>query len=393
MTSQIIKAAMSSALAVTLTVGASSAGYAQVSDTSVVNSGDDAHVSSTTNNATTVKVQNSNTAQIQQKVVVDANTGGNSASGNIGGSSITTGDALVSANLSTVANKNLTTIDAFSAGTGANSVDIVNTGDDAHVSSTHNTQNNVGVVNKNYAVVKQDMYTKANTGYNKADGNIGGTTHIHSGDVGVVGNLKVLANENLTAVQVGPHQTPLSSSTVTNTGDGAKVHTNTTSKTNVKVYNSNAAYVQQQFKSLANTGKNSASGNIGEGTAVYSGNVGVLGYLHTLANKNTTAIGGSENGIQLNLSDVVNTGDDIQAHSNSTNKVSYSVYNSNKLKEYQALSSKTNTGYNKVNGNIGTSLATSGTALSGVELESAANSNASFLGSISGGVLALLANL
>jgi hypothetical protein len=393
MTSHIIKAAMASALAVSLVIGSSSAGYAQSSDTTVVNTGDNANVSTNTTTTTNVEVNNDNVADIQQIVNVSANTGGNTANGNIGGSSIVTGDAIVSASLSTLANRNVTGIGLANGGGGSNVVDVVNTGDDADINSTMDTTTNVLVNNNNLATVNQQMNAFANTGNNQANGNIGDTTSITTGNIGISGVFDVMANENITAISTGLNGGPMSHTMVTNTGNNALINTDTTNTTDVEVNNNNTADVFQLFNAEVNTGDNTADGNIGDGIAVSSGHAGILGMMSVLSNSNTTAIGGTGSSSSMNISDVVNTGDNINVQSNSTNTLSYLLMNSNTVSELQLVNSTTTTGNNSASGNIGSTLASSGTALAGADFVSSSNSNASVLGSISAALLALLASL
>src|SRR5690606_37210063 len=78
--------------------------------TEIVNTGDDATIdtSSTTNNSTTVN--NTNTAEVNQTVNADANTGNNTANRNIGNTSISTGDVTINTEIITNANNNYTFI-------------------------------------------------------------------------------------------------------------------------------------------------------------------------------------------------------------------------------------------------------------------------------------------
>ena len=98
-----------------------------------VNTGDDAVIDTEAEVETDVNVTNSNTATVTQSVVSNANTGNNTANGGIGGSSITTGQALVGAGVSANTNSNLTALEFGGSNLASNLTDIVNTGDDAQV--------------------------------------------------------------------------------------------------------------------------------------------------------------------------------------------------------------------------------------------------------------------
>src|SRR5690606_13921599 len=118
-------------------------------DTSIVNTGSDADINDSATQNTTVNVSNSNTSTVTQSSFSLANTGGNFTNGNVGGGSISSGDALSSTSMEANANQNQTGIALPTSSLGGSDVEVVNTGADLDL-NTSNTQNTVvGATNTN----------------------------------------------------------------------------------------------------------------------------------------------------------------------------------------------------------------------------------------------------
>jgi len=369
---------------------------AQTNGTSVVNSGDNADVDSSSTQTTSINVVNNNQAQVSQSVNASANTGGNSADGNIAlngaGATINTGAAAVSSALSVDVNHNMTAIAAPDMGGSLNSTDVVNTGDDADIDTSTNTSTTIGVSNSNSAYVNQMVSAKANTGKNSADDNIGGAA-INTGAAAVGSNLGVVANKNTTAIGSGmgasllnnPMPGTLTNGTqVTNTGDDADIDTSANSSTSVGVMNSNMAMISQMVWGYANTGKNSAEDNIG-GAAIGTGPASVGTVLGVNANHNLTGISGF--GLfptTLNLHDIVNTGDDLDSDATTTTATTVGTENINVLTACQTLWSMSNSGWNYGHDNIGAALLGTGAAGVGANYLLGGNLNTTLLGNVMG---------
>ncbi|MBI4098083.1 MAG: hypothetical protein HY426_03510 [Candidatus Levybacteria bacterium] len=201
-------------------------------NTSLVNSGNG---SNSDNNASSSQTTNNtynqmNTADINNNLVLDATTGGNSASGNTGGDvSIKSGDVNVTAQVLNIANTNLIGGDmwlvivnragqwigqilgapagslfAGSQGTEFSvdengEISVVNskngegsTNDSAVNSTINNTTNQT-----NSATVNNNLHLAANTGNNSANDNTGGDSYITTGDAQVIANLVNFVNNNI----------------------------------------------------------------------------------------------------------------------------------------------------------------------------------------------------
>ncbi|KKQ34231.1 MAG: hypothetical protein US51_C0047G0009 [Microgenomates group bacterium GW2011_GWA2_37_6] len=201
-------------------------------NTTLVNSGNgansDNNASSTQNTNNTYNQMNN--ADINNNLVLDATTGGNSASGNTGGDVyIKTGDVNVMAQVLNIANTNLIGGDMwlviinragqwigqilgapagslFAGSEGSEfSVDengeitVANTGNGANSdndASADSTTNNT-INQTNNATVNNNLNLSANTGKNSASNNTGGDSYITTGDAEVIANLVNFVNNNI----------------------------------------------------------------------------------------------------------------------------------------------------------------------------------------------------
>jgi len=378
--------------------------YAVGNDSSIVNSGDNATVNSSANQNSSVAVSNENTAVVTQNVNAHANTGGNDANGNIGGTSMTTGNAGVEVLLKTDANNNTTGI-AGASQKSANMTDVVNTGNNADINTSTNTNSSIGVSNSNNAVVSQScggylgglsllggMFgggCDANTGGNDMNDNIGGT-HMSTGNAGIAVGADVKANKNNTLIGGGAgNGTVLNGTTITNTGDDASVNASANDNQTVGVANYNTLFVEQVLNAHANTGYNDANDNIGP-SAMTTGNAGIETLLGVHANSNATGIGGNLFPVLANLDDVVNTGNDLTANTNVNSNSTVGLTGLNSLLSSQHVWEHSNSGHNDTNDNIGG--ASMGTHFAGVSvgMTSTGNTNANMFGGLLGSLLSML---
>ncbi|MBI2032738.1 MAG: hypothetical protein HYT09_03790 [Candidatus Levybacteria bacterium] len=191
--------------------------------------------SNSDNNASSNQIVNNtynqmNTADINNNLVLDATTGGNSASGNTDGDAyIKTGDVNVLAQVLNIANTNLIGGDMwlviinragqwigqivgapagslFAGSEGTEfSVDengeitVANTGNGANSNndaSADSTTNNT-INQTNNATVNNNLNLSANTGKNSASNNTGGDSYITTGDAEVIANLVNFVNNNI----------------------------------------------------------------------------------------------------------------------------------------------------------------------------------------------------
>lgn len=160
-----------------------------------------------------------NSAQVISNLDQTTATGDNSASGNVGDSKITTGDANTSGTVITAVNTNIEGIGIaefsvvddqvgdiildFSAGCiygcEGNSLTAQNTSNGANSTNgaTADTTTNNLTVQTNGALVESNLNLLSDSGGNMADKNTGGSSEITTGDANVAGNALTFANNNL----------------------------------------------------------------------------------------------------------------------------------------------------------------------------------------------------
>lgn len=286
--------------------GTPSAGSSGGSSTNTVNTGDNVSAAADTSNTNNTTVQNSNTATTNQTATVNANTGNNRADRNIsiGGSAgvIQTGNVGVSTYYLAVPNRNATLIGGSNSngdgpGSGA-SIQLANSGDNVHASSSASNTSTVGVQNLNESFVNQVTTVNANTGNNTANRNIsfgGDAGVIYTGNIGVGVTYVVDGNQNRTAVDDGSGSGSGTSgdTDIVNTGDNVNANSNSSSNESTSVSNTNKTYITQTAFINANTGNNIANRNIaygGTAGGIQTGSVGVNVQFLADFSRNTTYV-------------------------------------------------------------------------------------------------------
>lgn len=202
------------------------------SNTTVANTNNEAgstNTASATTNNTQTQFQ-SNDATIENNLVFDANTGGNSTSFNTGGdSSITTGSSNINAQVLNIANTNLSNGDwwlvivnkagqwigqIFGAPEGATlagssgtqfivdeygQITALNSENGANSinSAVANSSNSTTLNQSNSAHIVNNVNLSANTGNNTSSFNTGGNSSIVTGDAKIVANIINFVNNNI----------------------------------------------------------------------------------------------------------------------------------------------------------------------------------------------------
>lgn len=195
-----------------------------------IGNGANSNNTSNTNNSTANSLDQSNQAFIDNNLELSASTGGNTTSGNTGGSSyLSTGDANTTAQVLNVANTNVSdgttwlvlvnqagnwigqimgapagSTYAGSAGTQfstspSGAITATNGGNGANTNNTtsvsQNTQNALSQTNN--ANIGNNLQLSANTGGNSTSYNTGGDNGIQTGDANIVANLVNFVNNNV----------------------------------------------------------------------------------------------------------------------------------------------------------------------------------------------------
>lgn len=145
-------------------------------------------------------VTQTNTANVENNVDVNANSGYNDADDNTGGSvEIDTGKATAVAKVNTMANANV----AHIGGSGEGALELLILGNGSNSDNTLDVDlaNIVGIIQDNWANIENDVYVNANSGKNDADDNTGGETSIDTGDAFAGALVDTMANFNLAHVE------------------------------------------------------------------------------------------------------------------------------------------------------------------------------------------------
>lgn len=252
-------------------------------------------------NSSNVTVNNVNDAQIVNDVRTKSYTGGNSASNNTLGGTITTGNASLNTTVGTVANVNTTNVTAgFGGGNnyGYNAVTGPFSNNDAFVTNDYRVVAN----NSNTASVDNDVDAKASTGKNRADNNTGPAA-IQTGNAWLSTMVGTHVNDNLTAVSLtgaSGNNTAGNSTTGPFSSNNAVID----NSARVTINNVNDLQVENDVDVRARTGRNSASNNT-LGGDITTGNATAGLVVDTEGNINTSlvamALGGFANDATSNV--------------------------------------------------------------------------------------------
>ena len=201
-------------------------------DASITNSGNGSGSTNTgsvdvSTNDTTYQFNN---VELENNLLLDANSGDNSVSGNTGGtSSVETGNTSVEAQILNVANMNLaggnwwlvlvneagTWLGKIIGGDGSNmagssgfeflvnefgEITVVNSGNGEGSTNTGSvvSETNNTLVQTNTAHIENNLNLSANSGDNSASKNTGGNSSIVTGDANIIANIVNFVNNNIT---------------------------------------------------------------------------------------------------------------------------------------------------------------------------------------------------
>ena len=385
------------------------------SSSDATNTGNGLTKTASSQNTKLTMVSNDNQTIINQSAQTEATTGNNKADGNIsiGGSSgaIFTGSAYTSTNFLTTANGSVVLIGGETNGNGPGSgasIILLNTGDNNDFASRIMRHQSTTVRNHNSALVSQSCGTgqalcMANTGYNTSNRNIGlsgSAGIIQTGDALVFVDMKADANSNETTVVNDGTETESNTDSI-NTGNNTSTTASLSDRTTTTVENSNTAAINQQVNALANTGHNTANRNIsfgGDAGVIFTGDAAVIVNMEAKTNENSATLKqGTSDPIAHDAkidpqftacaeaqqsTDIVNTGDNLNAATAVTSSTNTAVSNSNTAFLSQNIEGKVKTGLNSTNRNIGnqSGIIFTGDAVLAVQLTADANHNETTVG-------------
>ncbi len=151
-------------------------------------------------------VDQTNVANVNNDVDVNASTGNNKANDNLGGGNVKvkSGDAFVTTNVSTSANANSARIGGGNGNGGSLTAVIADNGRKSDNDLILNVTDSASVDQTNVANIDNNVDVNAKTGGNKANDNLGGgNVRVESGDAGVGTSINNRANFNAADVDCG----------------------------------------------------------------------------------------------------------------------------------------------------------------------------------------------
>jgi hypothetical protein len=233
----------------------------------------------TTTNTTTTVVQ-SNEADIRNNVDTNANTGGNYANDNTGGS-VFVGTGNTTSNVDILNRTNINRAQLDNCGCETSSTDVTISGNGSSSDNTINLSSNKdnSVFQENEADIRNDVDSYSNTGENNASRNTGGET---GGDVTVLtGNsradviLRTDANANIvqSLTSVGNGGSGQTNIEIVGNGSGSDNRARVTRNQSATVVQENEADVRNDVDTYANTGRNRANDNTNQDVLIDTGSV------------------------------------------------------------------------------------------------------------------------
>lgn len=229
-----------------------------------------------------VKIENKNHTDVDNKAKAEANTGSNDALSNTGNGEIDTGDIDVALNIANI----LGIDDEYLAGLGFDEWDIEvgnsHTGYNSKNEAEAEIENELKVKNKNHTDIDNKVCLKLNTGYNRANSNTGNGS-VETGDISFSGDWE---NEVSNSWGIGggidlPTGGDISASN-SNTGANSENEAEVEIKNKVEVENKNHTDIDNNLYLNANTGKNTANYNTGNGTVETGDITGEVNFSNTV---------------------------------------------------------------------------------------------------------------
>jgi hypothetical protein len=278
----------------------------------VSGNGSDSNNTANVTVSTTKQILQTNNADIENNVKINANSGDNDANDNTGGEvEIQTGDANVSSSVSNSANSNVANLSCGGC-PGDTTVKITGNGSDSDNDVDVKVANVTELQQSNQADVENNIDVDANTGKNDAEDNTGGDVSIETGDAKAVVDIANMVNQNVASIG-GEGDGGSLDVEVSGNGSGSDNDVDVELANVVEVLQTNNAEIENDVDVDANTGKNDAKDNTGGEVAIETGDADVEVDVENKANFNG-----------LNLDDCCELGADIKVAGNgsdSTNDV------------------------------------------------------------------------
>lgn len=238
-----------------------------------------------------VTVNQTNFADVQNTIKVEAETGGNEAEDNTGGDvAIETGDATTNVTVSNTLNSNVAHVDACCFGDV--SATISGNGSDSENEIELELENEVKVLQLNDALVINNVDAESETGENEAEDNTGGSVKIETGNASTTVSVSNAANSNSAWVSGGNGSGGSLSAIISGNGSDSDNEIELELENETEVNQTNLADIQNDVKVEAETGDNEAEDNTGGDVEISTGDATADVTVDNLVNFNWADIDG-----------------------------------------------------------------------------------------------------
>ena len=262
--------------------------YAKASEFVVSENGTGSANEVVSQNTTETIVTQENTADVANNVDVNANTGGNTASGNTGGdTTIDTGDTQTDVTLDNQVNTS--NVESTECCVGETNVLITGNGEGSKNSIDLTGSSQTDVYIDQFATITNNITGYINTGKNIANNNTGGSTSIETGDINVKTEITD-ARVNLGMVTASSGNGESVTAKISENGEGT---INTISALFNNYVNSritNISKVDNNVSWYLNTGGNEANGNTGGDVLIKTGDINLDILINNFINLGITHI-------------------------------------------------------------------------------------------------------
>ena len=231
-----------------------------------------------------VEVKQNNDANINNNVDVKGNTGGNEASGNVGGKvEIETGNATANVSVNNATNTNTASVQNCCGE--ATTVNITGNGSGSDNEVRLNQDNKVELDQDNDADIDNNVDVDAETGYNDANDNVGGAVKVTTGDTDSTVKVHTAANANSAMIGGGSEEGGVSA-WISGNGSDSDNEIDLDLENNVDLDQDNDADVDNDVDVDAETGYNDANDNVGGDVEIVTGDADATVEVDTLVNFN-----------------------------------------------------------------------------------------------------------
>ena len=238
-----------------------------------------------------VTVNQTNLADVQNTIKVEAETGGNEAEDNTGGDvEIETGDATTNVTVSNTLNSNVAHVDVCCFGDV--SATISGNGSDSENEIELELENEVKVNQLNDALVINNVDAESETGENEAEDNTGGSVKIETGNASTTVSVSNAANSNSAWVSGGDGSGGSLSAIISGNGSDSENEIELELENETEVNQTNLADIQNDVKVEAETGDNEAEDNTGGPVEISTGDATADVTVDNLVNFNWADIDG-----------------------------------------------------------------------------------------------------